>query len=59
MNPNRRDLAIFVLGAAAGMIFMLVWASRGLFSPMFATYMVAQVCAAVTLGAGLWLLFKK
>lgn len=59
MNLNRRDLAIFIIGAAAGMIFMLVWASRGLFSPMFATYTFAQVVAAVTLGAGLWLLFKK
>ena len=59
MNLNRRDLALFILGVAVGMFFILTWASRTILHPMYASYLVAQGTAALTLGAGLWLLFKK
>lgn len=56
---SRRDIAVFLLGFAAGMFFLLTWATRTPMSPMFSGYLMAQVTAAVTLAVGLWLLFKR
>lgn len=56
---TRRDIAVFLLGAAVGMFLLLGWASRSPIAPWLASYLMAQITAVVTGGAGLWLLIKR
>lgn len=55
---TRRHIGIFLIGFAVGMFFLLSWASRAPIAPWLASYLMAQITAAVAVIAGLFLFFK-
>jgi hypothetical protein len=55
----RRDVAVFLIGFAVGMFFLLSWASRSPIAPWLSSYLMAQITAVAAAAGGLFLLFKK